>query len=680
VRASLLLFFWGAMLSPCRSEEPVFLGDIEIVIDRTTKPDAVVWSRPLGVHKKAEEVFGDLTLGWDPMEYLKESQLRCVQDEKTTLSIGGDAKSDLILSVSSDDKIRKGKDVTLSFQVSRPDMLVPGIYRGMLKFRFSAPGQLNEDVTGELRITVAVRGRRLMDLAFIEAKNGQMRFGSPADLEVTIDTIDCDLGKGALEFSHQPAIAPAPQKLSPLQIPFADNEFVDPKVALKESTYPQAWSKTAFWTEAGTAEPPSPAKNCEWKRHSVKLHLGDCDDLGRVQGRIEWPQAGIAPGSREPLKRSVEAKILEGISITPRIAFQNEHITLTLASIENLGPKIRAVLMDDKKMPHPIELTRQDDERKGTGGKKSGEKPVRVDGQPYLYSKTFVERSHATFAVTFPEDVVVEHPSLKDLNDVKNTVRVWMRTDNTTARSPMRVFASSTPFWWGMLSDPFKGKGWTEERPAMWTFEFDSGRMHEVSLMLSPMSNRPISVQGIESSPEYDPALNNSGPPSEDIDGVKVWNEIQSPLELTGKVSFQNRSAVEKRPVIGSWKFPYRIRVRGTSDGIPVVRIFESTILVEVTTEWVYYRQIIGWVIGAVALLILMYWMYRRANPKLRSTSDPAAPVPGIQRSSEDDLGDFVSGQPSREQLREAPALPPETGAPPPSSEPPRNDDIEDWA
>lgn len=654
----LILLIVLCVTQECSSQpttEPVYLGDCTILVDRNTVPGSKVATLSFGIHKQAEAALGDVTLDWNPFEYLKESRLNCLQDTKAqSMSIGESPSADLLLTAPSLERIKKGQEVRLFLHVPRPESLDAGIYQGELKFRFSAPGVLNTDFTGKMNIRVIVRGRRLLSLQFLHAVHNKLRFGSPADVDVQFDTINSELETGELEFSLQPIVAPPPQSLTPLSIPFPPEEFFkDPKLVLKPSTYPKTWNKTAFWTEVSLPIMPDAALPM-WKRHSVKVHLGDCDDLGAVRAKLTWPQDENAPGTRAPLETTTTATVIEGVSVVPRIAFRGEKITVTLASKEDLGDEVGLLLVDEKQKPSPIVL-------KKSVALKSGEEPsrteseMRASGQPYLYSKDFSSSSLATFAVQFPEDVVKAHPLLAELNDAKNTVNIWL--ESRARNTPLRVFASSTPFWWDFVSDPDKGSGWSETREKMWDIGFDTGRMGNVSVTLLGMANRPVSSIGTAIDLDLEPILEIKGP-SEDkgsLDTRAQWEMITSPLVLQGVASLNQEAIRKKNAIIGQWKFPFRMSIRGvTSKGVKVVRIFESTATVDVTTQWVYYNRILWWCVGVAAFLALLRWIYRRANPKVQFSPDSASSATVI--SSADDLSDFIPGQLATRPVEDEPA------------------------
>jgi len=678
---------------------------MEIVIDRTQKAGDMVRGVELAVGKLAAANFEGAPLEWDPAEFLATTRLVCDQDPSVSLSLGLEPPADFLLS-SSRERIKKDQAARLELKVSRPESLVPGVYRGELKLRFSS-SELDSDLFGRVRLVVAVRGRRIVESRFLHARNAQIRFGMPADLTATIDTIDCELGTGTFQFSYQPAIAPAPQSLSPLEVPFAANTFQDPKLVLQASTYPNSWNDTAFWTDVSSVEQPTrmTAVPCRWFRHTITLHLGDCDDLGIIRSVLEWPQADVAPGLAGSLTRQVDSEVTEGIWVRPRIAFTGEPIVMTLASATDLGKSVPALLIDENQRPQQVTLNLF--VRQKSTDPKSPPLP-RAAGEPYLYQVKLIEKRLGTFAVRFPEDAAAAHPLLKELHDGGYRIAVWIKK-HEPVKQPLRVFASFEPFWWDWLSNPYRGNAWKERRSPLWQIEFDQERLSNVSLTLAPLAAHPRFLQGT-AEPDREPVLAVTGPdgtafvtpapvknPQEGADASQTpdetsgapagetasqsperseayWTGLTSPTMLDGEVRFANQEIVRRKPLIGTFVFPVRMSLRGESNGVSVVRIFESAVPVEVTTDMVYYRQIAGYVVAGLLLLILMYWMYRRANPR----------GPRVARRDEvpqvvDSMDDF--GQPAAKPTARQPAERAETPreTPPPSRGPAPKDDIENW-
>lgn len=686
------------------ADEPIHLGDIELVIHQEMKPGDLVGGVELAVGKLAESIFDDAPLSWDPTEFLAETKLVCEQDKSVALKLGVDELADFRLKFTRD-RIKKGQKARLELFATRPEALAPGLYRGDLKLRFSS-SELDADLFGRIRITVAIQGRRVVEFRFLHEQNGRIRFGMPADLQATIDTIDCELGKGTYQVSFQPSISAAPQSLSPLEVPFEPNEFQDPKLVLKASTYPRSWNDTAFWTDSLPFEekPTGLSKiRCQWNRHTVTLHLGDCDDLGKVLGALEWPQADVAPGLATSLKKTVEADVIEGLWIRPRIAFTDEPIVLTLASATDLGKSVPALLMDEQQRPQQVMLNLFVPR---TTADPRAPLPPRAAGEPYLYQVRLVENRLSTFAVRFPEDAVTTYPLLKELHEGDYQIAVWIKKQEPIRR-PLRIFASYEPFWWDWLSDPYKGSAWKESRSPLWQIEFDKDRLKDVSLTLTPLAARPRFLQGT-ADPDREPVLAVTGPsgdplvipvpavaadpqvaktpdasgeanvmPTKEVatQSQVDWLSLTSPTVLKGEVRFANQEVIRRRPLIGTFVFPVRMNLRGKSNGVSVVRIFESAVPVEVTTSMVYYRQIIGYVAAGVGLLIIMFGSYRWLNPRT-THGKPRASEP-IRVDAMDDYGRPSAKSAVADSEPEGATHPRELQSP--VRQPDKKDDIDNW-
>ncbi len=475
MRWSLWIIFVASLASPCWSNElsqdpasvaPVHLGDVKIIIHQATNANAVVAKLAFEVHEKAGAALADVPLEWNPVEFLDDAKLRCVQDDQAApLSIGEDAKSDFILVVTNRGRLKKGERAEFSLSVPGPETFPPGIYTGELKFRFSAPDQLNVDVSGFIRIFVAVRGRRLVDFRFREATNRQVRFGNPADIDVVIDTIDCELDHGDFQFSQRPTASPAPQSLT-LKLPFAENEFQDPKLVLKPSSYPSSWSKTAFWTDASVTAgelivAKIPPAFCDWKRHTVTLHLWECNELGGIQGGIKWPQSKNAPGrNHRDLELTAKAEVLEGIKAFPRLAFRHESIELSLASRLDLGADARLILVDQEGANHAVQL-----KKSGIMAGDDGAK-LQVGGQPHMYSGKFVSKKFGKFHVRFPADLVKQHAFLKALEDTSPEIQVWLaRNDSTRPTARLRFEFLPARLLFGGVGLPIRSRAQVGGKP-----------------------------------------------------------------------------------------------------------------------------------------------------------------------------------------------------------------------
>lgn len=700
--------------------EPIHLADFEILIDGKTKPDDVVARAQLAVNKLFTDIAGQSALEWDPAEFLSSTRLVCDQDPKVALTLGEDAKADFVLAASltrirkpSDDPPQPGtkRENEMVLRVSRPGDLMPGIYRGELKLRFTSP-ELSTPIEGRVGLTVAVRGRRVMGVRFRHEQGESIRYGLPADLEATIDTIDCDLGTGTLQFMYRPALAPEPQNLAPMTVPFPENEFRDPKLVLKANTYPASWNNTAFWTQSAAAERSTGLKtsSCKWIRHTVTLHLGDCDDLGAVKGTLVWPQAEEAPGIQSGLSADCDSTVVEGLWIRPRIAFTQEPIRITLASSTSLGDSVSVILIDENDKPTTVVLKEQ--VRRESAAPNAPPAP-RVANEPYLYQVQVSERRLGTFALRFPEEAVAAHPLLAQLNRGNSQIAVWIKKQEPIKR-PLRVFSSFEPFWWDWLQDPYKGNAWRERRSPLWQIEFEQKRLSNVSLSLVPLTERPRFHQG-QAEPDREPILEVTGPsgdgivmpapvsdPPTESASAAYWSGLASPISLDGEVRFANQDTVRRRPLIGTFDFPVRMSLQAESNGVSVVRIFESTVPVEVTTDMVYYRQIAGYVAAAIVLLLTMFFMYRRFNPPAarsrtrksavelvvdsmddygqsnRSPPTGTAPPPkenggGLQGPSQ--RSDSPSPNPKGKASRKSPPPPP----PPPPRGSSRKDDIDNW-
>ena len=672
--------------SECDAQDrlaPVLLGEYTIHVDHTTKPGSGFSSMPINLHKGFVDASENATIDWAPFEFLKETQLQSLQDDSAKpLSIGEDSTSDLVLVVSSLERIRPGEIRSLNLEIPHPESLTPGIYQGKILFRFSAP---DFELFGYVQVSLSVRGRRLFHLGFSHAKDGKVQFGKPADIEVQIDTIDAELGRGSLGFSNQPNAAPAPQQLTPLSVPFPPEElFIDPN-SLPRSTYPQSWSKTAFWTESDVPpKNPNPSYP-QWKRYSVTLHLGDCDDLGKIACKVKWPQDDHAPGVGSKIEeKEAQATVVEGISIQPRIAFAGEKITLTLASMTDLGDQVDIMLIKEsieqggeKVYKIPLERIGREKIKPDTG---KPEAQARTIGQPFLYINKgeYRPRNLATYALRFTDETIQKFPSLKVLNEAGNTVNVWLQ--DRGQRNPLRVFASSPPFWWDLISDKEKGSGWTEKRDDMWNIEFDMKRIRDVSVTMFALPRRPISAIPKNTDPDLEPRFQVTGgsADTENSSSNQRWEAVSSPLILHGEASLNHDVVLKKNPVIGVWKFPFRMSIAGTSNDQRIVRIFEPTATVEVTTQWVYYNGLIVWLVGAAAFGGLLRWMYRRANPKSRKGNSEANSRKTGSGSQTDEFGDFLTTSPS-ESISSLPSanVPDQILKPPPPSS--RDDDLDDF-
>ena len=95
--------------------------------------------------------------------------------------------------------------------------------------------------------------------------------------------------------------------------------------------------------------------------------------------------------------------------------------------------------------------------------------------------------------------------------------------------------------------------------------------------------------------------------------------------------------------VVSQRKFYYRALLEGIGpQGQPVQKIVMVPVQIIVTTDWLWYKTKIWWALGVIAFFGVLFLIWRKVNPPLKTSGAVESMIPAVNSSGE--LGGFAGG------------------------------------
>ena len=595
---------------------------------------------------------------WNPREHLDKAKLVCLLtgDE---LEIGHDESSPVWIDYTTD-PIYLDKPGKLELKVTSPQSIKPGVYQGRLKVRFIPlpANAMNTLMDAYWPVTLIAHGRILTEFKFFNANTDGLHVGQAATVTALLDTIGCEPGIGELKLRYSPFSGSSRPLLN---LPMPIEGFIDPLVDLvqvnqREKVCPE-WRDQVLHSTMKAVENERSIPG--YKQYRVTFHTGPCFAPGEsIEAELTWPQAESAPSeSKRSFTKRCRAEVSGGILVTPQVAFDTEQVHLQVISREDLGPTVKLTLIAPDSQHGEVTLTRPQNSGTNSGSA----------GILYTYHTEFPPGQLGSWQVTWPTSdpkvkVDAAHPAHFD---------VWGRRINRLVH-PVRVFASETPIGWDFRSNPYKGRGYHENR--FEAFELGVDNRFAGSVQFRPLliyAGTSQSGEVIPWNPDRHPYLlvapgtpklcptKDQPCPSPDgsigdhrarsqeyaVDEISTSSTIALPEEglLPFSVSCSVIPLTDEHPrkTLRDHQAVYRAMLHGTDgEGRPFTRIIEIPFTVQVTNHWEYYREWMLWALGIIVLISTAVYMYWRAtrDPKPRTMLSPDL------KSGINDFPEFTGG------------------------------------
>lgn len=609
---------------------PVQRPPLRIEITRDSTPETATVRQDVAVNGKIKEVFQDVSIAFEPEKNLGQVKLVSAATGDA-LSVGVDARSPVYLK-RSPNKITNTEDGWISLHVSDPKSLKPGVYRGQLTAVLRDYDQvMNAAIAANWDIELVVHGRRLVALDFDRASGGKLRVGTPASLLARVDTVGCDLGKGFLKLDWS---APGEERQRALYIPLPLERALDPAAAFKtdseQGCHPQ-WRDSPMETIV-TPLSGEGASSAAGQQYEVRVVAPDCFLPGQMQAAVEWEQANSAPSAERLTLSTKPTPVLPGALVHPRIAFVNERVKVLVRTDQDFGANLPLQVSQPDGKTAPVEMVK----RKQQAG---------AQGTVVEYAGSYVPAVMGAYQLVWPEtdqrDAVVQN-----LGEPPG-FQACFGADQYT--QTVEVFAGAPPFW------ITENLGWNVTSPDACRFWYAPQLLRNASLeavtlfrgrpgeQLAPYDPETAPLVRFALAPEQAPPNPAEGdkdpkkPPAPKVAAAgERWPMGSSPdnaawLDLT--VDLDREAEGHPRHTPAEYDFTQRfiLHVQDTR-GVPMVRIAQVPLHVQVSTAGQYYRRI-GIGLGIVlAILVAGIIMFRKAAGSGGAKSrGPAPPDPMAQ-------------------------------------------------
>lgn len=567
----------------------------------------------------------DNPVSWKVRDFLSELKLRC---GSKTLSVSDRRDDKDVYVIGTLKKITKRDPGKLTIGVAHPERLKPGIYRGILKGQFSSDA-LSSALDCEWNIAIVVYGCRLVDLRFVRQNDEgkpPLRVGKPAALDLTVETIGCELGDGRLSLeSSLPGSEQPPEILLDMKLPndkpFDPRVRLDPLVRVHEDpTYicHPLWRDSVqsaiAQLDTSVVQKNKPQQEILERRYHIRIAVPDCFQTGALKAKITWnqPPQSFASGSKATLDKS--QAVLPGIRVFPLTCAVGELVHVFVVSDSDLSDGPALLLAGPNGEPTKkgeatnLKLARSGPHSAG------GSVPV------FRYEGTFRPTSLGRWQVSCPPNAKLpdsEQPLDAVLGDGVS-VDVCFQTAGSL-QEPLQVFVGPPPIWWPLVTNPYKGEGNTIHRNQAFVLAPDGNSLpgeiefRPEGLFAQDDSRTPLN-------PNFEPKITfytgaESSSPTEQI---KV--PPRGKLDLNVKVSVLGADGRlgppdDPRHVPGFRSY----RLRGMLTGVDnknekFERIIEVPLVVRVSTAWEYNRNIYLGAAFVVVLSSIVYGVQRRSR------------------------------------------------------------------
>jgi hypothetical protein len=564
----------------------------------------------------------DNPVSWNVRDFLSKLELRC-GDKTLSVSDRRDDKDVYVIGTLK--KIKKGDPGKLTIGVAHPERLTPGIYRGILRGQFSSDA-LSSALDCEWNIAIVVYGCRLVDLkSDRQQEEGKrpLRVGKPAALDLTVETIGCELGDGRLSLeSSLPGSEQPPETLLDMKLPndkpFDPRVRLDPLVRLHEDpTYicHPLWRDSVqsaiAQLETSVVQKNKQQQDILERTYHIRIAVPDCFQTGALKAKITWnqPPVSLASGGKAPTVLEKSQSVLPGIRLFPARCAVGELVHIFVVSDIDLSDK-PTLLAVSPNGEEPIKLTlTRSGPRSGTGS-----------AAVFHYESSFRPTSLGKWQVACPPNAKLpdSEQSVAAILGDGASINVCFQT-TTSLREPLQVFVGPPPIWWPLVTNPNKGEGNTVYRSQAFVFAPD-GNFLPGEIEFKPAGLFAQDDNRTPLNPDFEPKITfydgaESSAPAEQF---KV--PPRGKLDLKVKVSVLGADGKLGRPDDPRHVPGFRnYRLRGMLTGVDsnnekFERIIEVPLVVRVSTAWEYNRNIYLGAAFVVVLSSIVYGVQRRSR------------------------------------------------------------------
>jgi hypothetical protein len=405
-----------------------------------------------------------------------------------------------------------------------------------------------------------------------------------------------------------------------------------------------------------------------------------------MEAEVEWQQADVAPTSELLKATTGEQPVLPGILVHPSVAFVDEAVSVLVRTERDHGPVVPLVLSG----PGGQQILQLERRREAFPGSSDRLQEYGIKWNP---------GSTGSYQITWSDNAALQ----QDLAEPAE-FHVCLGAYSSLA-GDLEVFASAPPFW---VTDK---SGWQVILPEVFRLWHDPRLLREAELedlvtlrrsgdrlVVSDPATEP-NVQfwrhderawrNPDSAAAEAPSPGAEAAPPKDAPDSGRWRlgtDEERALGLDMLVDlFRDAPPDDPRHRTGRYDFVQRMMIHARDTrGNLVVRIVELPVPVLVSTDWQYYRWIIGGLVGVGFLVLFGWYCYRiNAGPRRKWTAPDQTNAPPVQAPWSGSY--FASPPPPRPQAKgiaeqptqsppATPEKPPPTPEPGPSQEPPSSE------
>jgi hypothetical protein len=624
-----------------------FRGDIVIRVTKDSTIEDCIKVEPVTIGKETGDVLtNDQGIEWS---IDADSELVCSLSGRK-LVISDDGSKDVWVEASTA-KLQKDKPGQLELSIPKPQLLKPGFYQGNIRVTFSLPTPDEPiEIKGYWQVTVAVAGRLLDSFRFDAAKNDKLRVGEPASVTAIIHTIDCEIGSGDLtvEFEN------AGSKESALHLPIPLAKVMDPLTMLKregDSLHPKWFDNVITSKVVETKSKFIDSENLH-QAYAVQLRMPACFKPGNILADLDWEQSENAPteaGKSIEGKNKLNSNVQGGIHVSPQLCSTRELVTVKAVSPTDLGASIKLVFKGPNGESFPAVAEKPSYE----GGK--------AVGDYFEYEVKFSAPTTGQWTVSWPAG----DEKLSKALGTPRTFDAWLENSTDNLAVPLTVFASPTPLGWGIFPDPYQGNGWIETRQDALVIRVNDQFIKNVKIT-------PLGIFKVDETTNrmaiYDPAKEPTIKMTPNVKKEKSEVPIDYISVPKDGVTFNATVSVDKENEdhpgnrVSLRAFYYRALIEGTGpQGESVQKLITIRIDTNITTDWEWYKTKIWWTFAVVIFLGILFFIYRSANPKIKTDKTLVSNVGAVPN---DDGMQGFGDEPATPQEAATPEEPDDTSDP----------------
>ncbi|MFO0952819.1 MAG: hypothetical protein U0835_17055 [Isosphaeraceae bacterium] len=546
-------------------------------------------------------------------------------------------------------RISKGKPGRLKVLIRDPRRVRravgAGVYSGRLVLKIFHPKlppkyPLNVPIPVEVR----VHGQRLVRFDLLERPRGRpMAVGQPASVEVEVESVGTDLGKGELALSWREAGKNVDDALLRVPLPLETPSW-DPTETRPNWACHPAWSGGVIVAPPPVTEDlPVPSPGLTRKRHRLRLLLPDLFALGEISGSVSWSSGDEAV--RLPLAGPVP--VGSGFWASQRLAY--------------VGEPVRVVAVVSRKdCREAADLDALPVDRSAPG----------VTSSPAQLEKVEIAGTdHVLFAGEITPGVVGDY-RIAVGNDAPDSVRLALARplevrapfagrSSLPADRRLVLFKGSPPLYWNFYFTSEDGADHKLRRSGAFVLDPDPKSLKRATVRLGGVFQNlgAPGKPGRRLDPARDPNVRfaEAGKDPEP-NGKAEWS-----VDPGGSLRVDLVADVDTPPA-GQPEFPdgtseWVARWVVTADdaaGNQVARVVETPFALEVANEWSYYFTTLGAITLLSIVVILaaacgVLWLiiqgvFGRDGSKARPAPARAG---GAEASPDDPFGGYTPPSPS---------------------------------